>query len=89
MYCRSVRAPYHSAGSDQASKTLFHGNAEQRLVATFALLTWLGNRCVHRLLGQVKIALAAAVPIDLINLGMIFHSVNNVTKMVLVQVTEV
>src|SRR5579864_1429859 len=82
MGSRHICAPNQSPGSDQASKTLFRGNAEKGLT-TLALL---GRLCrdgrVDWLLRQVKIALAAAIPIDLINLRVIFHSPYNVMKKV-------
>jgi hypothetical protein len=81
MYCRSICAPYHSPGSDQASQTLFRGNAEKRFLA-LAFLDRLSYGRVHRLLRQVKIAFATAVPADIVNLRVFFHSVYNVTKTV-------
>ena len=67
---------------------LFRGDAEKRFVA-LAFLARLSHGRVDWLLRHVKIAFAAAVPVDLINLRVIFHSTHNVTKMVFVQVTEV
>jgi hypothetical protein len=79
MYGRSVGPPYHSASSDQASQPLFRGNAEKRSLV-LGFMGRLRHRRVHRLLRDIKIAFAAAVPADILNLREFFHSAYSATK---------
>src|SRR5580658_7504168 len=65
MYGRTVCPPYHSASSDQASQPLFRSNAEKRTLV-LGFVGRLGHRSVHRLLRNIKIAFAAAVPADIL-----------------------
>jgi hypothetical protein len=51
-------------------------------MSALAFLSGLSHRRIDRLLRNVKIAFAAAVPVDLVNLRVIFHSPYNVMKMV-------
>ena len=70
--CRHVCAPYHSTGSDQASKTLFCGYAEEWALWPLRFYSRLRHRRIHRLLGHIQIAFAAPVPARIISLSVYF-----------------
>ncbi len=86
---RRVCAPYHPAGSDQASQALFRGDAEQMSPAALGFLGRLRHCRIHRLLGHIKIAFAPPVPASILDLMIFGHFTYSDMRRVLTHVTEV
>jgi hypothetical protein len=86
---RDIDPPYYPARRDQASEALFCGNAEKRPPVALGLAVGLGHRRVYRLLRQVEIGFASAVPAHISGLMIFGHRTYNDTRVSWRHVTEV
>jgi hypothetical protein len=88
---RHIDPPYYPARGDQTSEALFRGNADKSRPPALALrsLGGLGHGRIYRLLRQVKIGFASAIPAHISGLMIFGHCKHNDTRVSWAHVTEV
>jgi hypothetical protein len=86
---RHIDPPNYSARGDQASEALFCGNAEERPPLALGFAGRFSHRRVYRLLRQVEIGFASAVPAHISGLMIFGHRTYNDTRVPWPHVTEV